>query len=171
MVRRSRTARAVASALTAGTVVVAAGCEAPKRVHGNMPEKDEIATIRAGEATRGDVVDTLGAPSTRSPFADGTWYYVGAEKKQIAFFEPEVVKRRIFRVSFAENDTVAETETLTLEDGRPIDPVDSITPTAGRDLNVFEQLIGNLGRFNTGQGSGSPGPGPSGPGPGTPGPQ
>ncbi|SDF77962.1 Beta-barrel assembly machine subunit BamE [Limimonas halophila] len=170
MVQRGRTARVVAWALVAGTALAAAGCEAPKRVHGNMPEKDEIAKIRAGKDTRNDVVDVLGAPSTRAPFANETWYYIGAEKKQIAFFEPEVVTRRVFKVSFRDDNTVADTKVLTKTDGRAIDPVDDITPTAGRDLNVFEQLIGNLGRFNQSGSSGGASPGP-GRGPTTPRPQ
>jgi len=170
MIQRGTSARALAWTVITATAVTLAGCEAPKRVHGNMPEEDEVAEIRAGEDTQGDVVDVLGAPSTRAPFAEETWYYIGSKKKQIAFFEPEVIERRIFKVSFAEDNTVSETKVLTLEDGRPIDPVDSITPTAGRDLTVFEQLIGNLGRFDTGDG-GSAGPGPSGPGPGPTGPQ
>ena len=50
-------------------------------------------------------------------------------------------------VSFDDAGTVAETVTLGLADSKDIDPVDRVTPTEGRKLNVLQEIFGNIGRF------------------------
>ncbi len=51
-------------------------------------------------------------------------------------------------VAFDDTGLVSELRQYTLEDGRIIDPVTRKTPTLGRELNIIEQLFGNIGRFN-----------------------
>jgi hypothetical protein len=36
-----------------------------------------------------------------------------------------------------------------LDDAQQIVPVDDTTPTLGRELGLLQQLLGNIGRFNT----------------------
>ncbi len=42
---------------------------------------------------------------------------------------------------------VASVDTRGLEQSRTIKPVERTTPTHGNKMTVFEQLVGNLGRF------------------------
>src|SRR6266404_2338901 len=42
---------------------------------------------------------------------------------------------------------------LDLADSRPVDPSPRETPSAGKELGFVEQLLGNLGKFNTGAAS------------------
>jgi outer membrane protein assembly factor BamE (lipoprotein component of BamABCDE complex) len=168
---RPRACRATVTAFAlAGLALAATACDAPVKVRGHLPDPETMARITPGEHGRSDVVDMLGSPSTASSFRDRTWYYIGSKEEQIAFFDPDVLKRNVFAITFNEGDTVESTRLYTLADGQPVEPVDRITPTPGRDLTVLQQLLGNLGRFNTAQGGGgavpSPGPGgPTGPGP------
>lgn len=162
--------RRIAIALTSVIVGAFAGaCEPPVKVRGHLPDPEIMAKIEPGEHGQSDVVEMLGSPSTASSFGQTTWYYIGSKEEQIAFFRPEVLKRNVFAVTFTEGDTVKNTRLYTQADGRPIDPVDRITPAPGRDLTLLQQLLGNLGRFNTqgsGQGSaGTPSPGPQSPSP------
>lgn len=140
-------------------------------VRGHLPDPETMAEIKPGEDGRSDVINVLGSPSAQSNFDDRTWYYIGSKEQQIAFFEPEVLKRNVFAVTFDEGDTVESTRLYTKDDGNAIDPVARTTPTPGRDLTIMQQLLGNLGRFNA-EGGGNPatgGPGAPGPSPG-PGP-
>lgn len=159
--------RAVATALAGGTLALALGaCEAPVDVRGHLPDPETMAQIKPGEDGRSDVIDLLGSPSARSSFRDRTWYYIGSKEQQFAFFDAEVLKRNVFAVTFNEGDTVESTRLYTKADGRAVNPVDRITPTPGRDLTILQQLLGNLGRFNT-EGGGNPA---TGGGPGSPSP-
>jgi len=152
------------------TVAVAAAalsvsaCDTPIQVRGNLPEVEDIARIEPGINNRDQVMEILGSPSAISTFQDKKWYYIGEKTEQFAFWEPEVLDRSVLLISFDDQGIVDQTRLFTLGDARDIDPVDRKTPTEGKDLTLLQQLFGNLGRFNTGEGSsgnpGSPGPVP-----------
>ena len=136
-----------------GTLGVAAGlltvsaCSSNIQVHGNLPEEEAVAEIRAGVHRREQVEGLLGSPSAVSTFQDSRWYYIGQKTKQFAFMKPDILERRVLVVSFDDNGLVNDTQSFTLEDGRVIDPVSRITPTEGRELTLLQQLFGNIGRF------------------------
>ena len=134
--------------LLAGVLALALGaCAQSVQVRGNIPDGDVVSKISPGVHTRIDITSLLGSPSTVSTFEDSKWYYIGQKTTQFAFFEPEVLERKVLVISFDEAGYVADTRTYGLEDGKIIDPVERITPTEGRELSIIQQLLGNLGRF------------------------
>ncbi len=134
--------------LLAGFLALGLGaCAEDIRVRGNIPDTEVMAKISPGVHSRIDIESLLGSPSTVSTFQDSTWYYIGQKSTQFAFFEPEVLERRVLVVSFDKSGFVETTRTYDLADGQSIDPVDRITPTEGRNYTFMQQLIGNLGRF------------------------
>ena len=124
-------------------------CAEDIRVRGNIPDTEVIAKINPGVHSRIDIESLLGSPSTVSTFQDSKWFYIGQKSTQFAFFEPEVLERTVLVVSFDKSGFVETTQTYALVDGKTIDPVDRITPTEGRDMSIFQQLLGNLGKFPT----------------------
>lgn len=134
--------------LLAGVLLFSLGaCEQTVNVRGNLPDPEIISKINPGIHTRVDIASLLGSPSTVSTFEDSKWYYIGQKSTQFAFFEPEVLERKVVVVLFDRSGKVEETKTLTLEDGQLIDPVNRITPTEGRKITLLQQLFGNIGRF------------------------
>ncbi len=133
---------------SAALALLLAACSGDVQVHGNIPDPELVAEIEPGSYGRRDVAGLLGSPSTVSTFGDRNWYYVGERVSNFAFFKPKVLERNVLVVSFDEEGRVATTRIYTLADGRDIDPVDRVTPTEGRDLNVVQQLLGNFGRFS-----------------------
>jgi outer membrane protein assembly factor BamE (lipoprotein component of BamABCDE complex) len=148
--------------------LVLAGCAPTIDQRGNLPDEAKLATIKPGETTKETVTQVLGTPSSVSTFNDKTWYYISRRTEQTAFFSPEVIDQQVVSVGFDDGGVVRDIERHGLADGRPIEPSPRVTPSAGRELGLFEQLIGNLGRFN-GDGGASSGVRRSGPGrsPGT----
>jgi outer membrane protein assembly factor BamE (lipoprotein component of BamABCDE complex) len=124
-------------------------CTKDIRVRGNIPDSEVVSRINPGIHSRIDVQSLLGSPSTVSTFQDSKWYYIGQKSTQFAFFEQEVLERSVLVVSFDAAGLVVTTESYALEDGQPIDPVDRITPTEGRDLSILQQLLGNIGKYST----------------------
>jgi outer membrane protein assembly factor BamE (lipoprotein component of BamABCDE complex) len=116
---------------------------------GNLPDPSKVASIEPGVTTKETVSKLLGTPSSVSTFNDKTWYYISRRTETTAFFAPEVTDQLVVTVAFDDTGIVRRVERHGLEDGRPIDPNERVTPSAGRELGFFEQLIGNLGRFNT----------------------
>jgi outer membrane protein assembly factor BamE (lipoprotein component of BamABCDE complex) len=127
---------------------LAAGCTKTVDLRGNLPPADQLALIKVGTTTRDEVQTYLGTPSNVTPFGDETWHYISSTTEQEAFFKPELVERKVITVVFDRAGIVRAMETKGLADGKDVTPVDRETPTAGKDLNLLQQLIGNVGRFS-----------------------
>ena len=118
-------------------------------VHGQAPNPDDLKLVEVGQSTRRDVERRLGTPSTSSVFSDKVWYYFTETTERIAFFKPKVRERKIIAIVFALDGRIDNIATYTEADGKPVELVSRVTPTAGNELNFFQQIFGNIGRFST----------------------
>ncbi len=142
---RSSTGRIV---LAAGIVALMAACSADVDSNGYVFREGDVTEIRPGAQTKEGVLQALGTPSSRAPFDDNVWYYIGERNRQVAFFDPELIERQVLVVRFDDTGFVESTEVLTKEDRNEVALVERETPTAGHELTFLEQLLGNIGRFN-----------------------
>jgi outer membrane protein assembly factor BamE (lipoprotein component of BamABCDE complex) len=141
-----------------------AGCSPSVEQRGNLPSPDKMAEIHAGSTTKDEVAKLLGTPSSVSVFNnDKSWYYISRRTAQTAFFEPDVLDQQVYIVDFDDQGVVRAVDHKVLQDGKEITPVARATPAPGRELSFLEQLIGNLGKFNSSGGGSSGGGGGSGP--------
>jgi outer membrane protein assembly factor BamE (lipoprotein component of BamABCDE complex) len=140
-------------ALVAGTV---AACQTDVNLHGNLPPQDEIAQIHPGKTTKTEVTQILGSPSSVGVFDPNHWYYISKRTKRIAFFDPKVLDQEVYIVEFNQDGIVKAVVHKGLKDAENISPAPGATPAPGRHLTFLEQLIGNMGRFNSASGSGNP---------------
>jgi outer membrane protein assembly factor BamE (lipoprotein component of BamABCDE complex) len=136
------------------TAAVLSACSTTVEQRGNLPPADEIAQIHPGKTTKDQVVKILGTPSSVSVFNDKNWYYISSRTKQFSFFEPKVLDQQVFIVTFNDDSTVRAIDHKKLEDGKEIVPIARATPAPGRELSFLEQLLGNLGKFNSTGGGG-----------------
>src|SRR5215831_4264425 len=147
---------------------LAAGCASSVEQRGNLPEQDRIAEVHPGSTTKDEVIKILGSPSSVGIFNDKSWYYISRRTGQFAFFDPNVLDQQVYILSFDDQGVVKAVDHKVLEDGKEIVPVAKATPAPGRELSFFEQLVGNLGKFNksaggsTGGGTGTGGTAPTG---------
>lgn len=137
------------SLLAIGLVGLALGaCSPTVATRGNIADAERLGEIRPGTSTRDDVAVILGSPSTVGTFDQDTWYYIGQRTEKTAFFNPEIVERKVVVIHFDQTGVVEKVEELGLDDAQAVAYVDRETPTAGRELTFLEQMLGNLGRFN-----------------------
>lgn len=134
-----------------------AGCTPTRETNGIFLTADDIAHVPA-TATRSDVLQALGTPTTTAVFDDNTWYYVGQKTEKKAFLDAKVTARKVYEVKFAEDGTMLSLKEVENE-GIDVPIVRDKTPTTGHDLTVAQQLLGNLGRFNSRQGATGAAPG------------
>jgi outer membrane protein assembly factor BamE (lipoprotein component of BamABCDE complex) len=149
------------------SAVVIAGCANDVEQRGNLPPQDKITEIHPGTTTKDEVTKILGSPSSTSIFNDKTWYYISRRTGQFAFFDPNVLDQQVYIINFDDQGVVQSIGHKNLEDGNEINPVAKATPAPGRELSFLEQIIGNLGRFNSSAGSSTSGSSGSGSGSGT----
>lgn len=149
---RFQTARLFFAATALATLTAA--CAPQTDVRGNLPPVERLAQIKPGKMNRDDVATLLGSPASTGAWDDETWYYVQSKVETTAFYKPEEVERTVIAVQFDRTGVVDNVKKLGLGDGKDIELVSRTTPTAGNEMGLLEQLLGNLGRFNNGGGSG-----------------
>ncbi len=129
--------------------VVLSGCGPRLSTSGNKPLADDLARIKPGEQTRSQVREILGSPSSQSLYGQETWFYISMTQEAVAFFAPEEVDRSVLSITFDEQGVVQSISNLGKDDGQDVALSGKKTPTAGHDMSIVEQMIGNIGRFNS----------------------
>ncbi len=124
------------------------GCAPTTITHGYQFDKARLAQIQPGRSSREDVQQILGSPTLKATFDDNTWYYSNQTFKRASFYQNEVIGQEVVQITFDDLGIVANIERHGLQEAREVDPVDRETPTSGNELTMFEQFIGNIGRFN-----------------------
>ena len=128
-------------------------CAPTKIARGNYVEPYELSKIVPGETLEEEVAKTLGTPTTRAPFNDDIWYYIGEKRQKQGFLDPKVLDRRVIEIEFdPETRKVVRVQEMTDDGMVDLPLVQRTTPTAGNEISPIQQLLGNLGRFNTPQG-------------------
>ena len=148
----SRTGLLKALAIIAATFSLSA-CASDNQVNGQLPSPERIAMIEPGVSNRDDVLELLGSPSTRPPFDDNNWYYIRKISHTIAFFDPVVLEQNVLTIVFNDDGIVDDILLYTQEDGRDIAMAERITPTQGRELTIWEQILSNYGNIASARGS------------------
>lgn len=140
---------AAAAIVALGTALSACG----PRVYagGNKPLPSDIAKIKPGEQTRSQVQQALGSPSSRSLYGEETWFYISETQEVVAFFAPEETERNVVAIAFDQQGVVKSVRQLGLDDGEAVAFSEKTTPTAGHNMTIIEQMVGNIGRFNAGE--------------------
>ncbi|MBB5518836.1 outer membrane protein assembly factor BamE [Amphiplicatus metriothermophilus] len=126
----------------------AQGCVSVRSSHGYVLERGETElTARPGIDTKESVLAKYGEPSMIGAFNENSWYYMASTEQSRAFFRPETTSRSIVAFRFDEEGFVKNVETYSLEDGMEINLVSRETPTRGKELTFWEQLLGNVGQL------------------------
>lgn len=166
----------VASAAVSCVLAVSA-CTPIRDQHGFVPDEALPTEIKPEIDTRATVLQRLGSPSAKANFDENIWYYMSYSERTFAFYTPKVTSRKITVIEFDNNDVVRKVSQIGQKDGHKVRISRRETPTRGRELGLFEQIFGTIGRLPIDGSNGGPGGqqnpgGGGGPnGPGGPGPR
>ena len=123
-------------------------CSVEIEEHGKRIETDLLDKIVPGSTQKEQVLSILGAPSTENDFGNKAWFYIASNNKQTALFGDKLVSRSIIKIMFNDKNTVTKITTLTEKDQNTVEHNQEKTPTAGQEIGILQQLLGNVGRFN-----------------------
>jgi outer membrane protein assembly factor BamE (lipoprotein component of BamABCDE complex) len=129
-------------------VPLLAGCETIVDQRGFAPTPGSVEKLEVGSQSREDVVRLIGSPSSVATFNPNTWYYISQKQETWAFMKPVMLEQNVLQLSFNESGRLQAMKKYELADGKDIEMVSRITPTAGKELTVLEQIMGNVGRFS-----------------------
>lgn len=139
-----------------GILGAVSACVAQREDRGYTRTSADFSKIIPGTSTNRDVVELLGSPTSYSTFGQETWYYISARRESVAFLEPELVDQQVMGIVFTKEGVVEKLQEFNLKDRKNIALSTDKTPTEGNKITLWQQLLGNLGRFNT-EGGGLPG--------------
>ena len=137
----------------ASITLLMVACSTPV-TRGYLHDQEAIKTIKPGTSTKDAVQEALGSPSSQSTYGLMTWYYVSSTKSTRSLLPAKITDQHVTEVAFDGSGIVTSVKEYTLADGKKVDMVTRVTPTEGQQLGFFEQILGNLGRFNKEGGSG-----------------
>ena len=123
-------------------------CETIVDQRGFAPTPGSVEKLEIASQSREDVVRLIGSPSAVATFNPNTWYYISQKQESYAFFKPSMIEQNVLQLTFNESGRLQAMKKYDLENSRDIEMVSRITPTAGKELTILEQIMGNVGRFS-----------------------
>ncbi|WIM13680.1 outer membrane protein assembly factor BamE [Enhydrobacter sp.] len=143
-----RTVPILLAAVALGSLA-SGGCANTVAQRGFAPTPGSVDKLEIGTQSRDDVVRLIGSPSAVSTFKPNVWYYISQKQESWAFLKPEIVDQHVMQLTFNESGRLDAIKKYDLNDAENITMVSRITPTAGKELTILEQILGNVGRFST----------------------
>jgi outer membrane protein assembly factor BamE (lipoprotein component of BamABCDE complex) len=142
-----------------------AGCSwlAPApTLRGNRIAEDQLKELVPGTSTRADVTALVGSPTARATFDDNTWIYISEMTQPRIGRVLGELDQHVVVMTFSEQGVLQDIKRLDKADALPVTMVARTTPSPGTEANFFQELFGNIGRFNAaGAGPGTAGQGGS----------
>jgi outer membrane protein assembly factor BamE (lipoprotein component of BamABCDE complex) len=135
-----------------------AGCENMVDQRGFAATPGSVDKIEIGAQSREDIVRLIGSPSAVATFNPNVWYYISQKQETFAFMKPKITEQKVMQLSFNDTGRLQAIKKYDLEDAENITMVSRITPTAGKELTILEQIMGNVGRFSAPGSSQNQGP-------------
>ena len=125
-----------------------AGCETIVDQRGFAATPGSVEKLEIGTQSREDVIRLIGSPSSVATFNPSVWYYISQKQETWAFMKPIMLEQTVLQLTFNETGRLQAMKKYDLTEARDIEMVSRITPTAGKELTVLEQILGNVGRFS-----------------------
>ena len=96
-----------------------------------------------------EVSRLLGSPSTVGTFDQERWFYVSQRNEVMSFYKADITKQDVVAIDFDGSGVVSDVHTHGLELAQAVQPDPNKTRTLGNELTFVQQVLGNIGRFNT----------------------
>lgn len=135
-------------------------CVSVRSNHGYVLERGQTQLkAEPGLDTKESILAKYGEPSMIGTFNRNAWYYLNSSDQTRAFFSAKTKNRFVVAFHFDEEGVVTSQEEFDLADANKVKLVSRETPTRGKELNFWEQLLGNVGQLPTSIGGEGPVPG------------
>lgn len=142
-------ARSGRRSLAALALLALGACTANVSTHGHAVDPDQLAQIKPGVTSREEVNALLGSPSTVGTFDQERWFYVSQRNEVMSFYKADITKQDVVAIDFDGNGLVSDVHSHGLELAQAINPDPNKTRTLGNELTFVQQVLGNIGRFNS----------------------
>lgn len=139
--------------VTAALLLLLAGCSwlaPPPQQRGNRVDADHLKELVPGTSTRADVTALIGSPTARATFNNNVWLYISEVTQPQIGATQNVLTQHVTELTFNDQGVLQNINTLGPDEAVQVAMVPRTTPSPGTEANFFQQLFGNIGRFNAG---------------------
>jgi outer membrane protein assembly factor BamE (lipoprotein component of BamABCDE complex) len=141
----------VAFSCLSAALLASSGCVSVRTSHGYILERGESeVTGRVGLDTKESILAKYGEPSMIGTFDPNAWYYLASFDQSRAFFRPRVTDRAVVAIRFDDTGLVKTVDKVAVDEGIAVKMASRETPTRGKELSIWEQLLGNVGQLPAG---------------------
>ena len=133
--------------------VLLAGCSflaPPPQLRGNRVDADQLKELVPGTTTQADVRSLLGSPTAHATFDDNTWLYISESTQPRIGQTQAVVTQKVVALRFNDSGVLENVAERDKANALPVQVIARTTPSPGTNASFFQQLFGNIGRFNAG---------------------
>jgi len=127
-----------------------ASCSGIESQHGYIPSEAELGNLEVGETTTEDVLGNIGNPAFVNEDYGTTWVYIETKQINRGITKAKTTERNVVVLSFEEDDTLGNIETVGLENGRTVRFTQRVTKTYEGRLSVIQQILRSFGNFGSG---------------------
>jgi len=113
--------------------------------HGVLNIQNKIDTIIERKLEKAEVEALLGPPSTISAFEFNKWYYINNKIKHFAFFQPEIIKHKVYEIIFNSENQVVEINLYDEKDLNEITYNKDFTDTRGNKRSLLQNILKSVG--------------------------
>ena len=122
-------------------------CTQPIEIHGNRISLKAFDIIEPGKTTEQQVLEQLGKPVITQDYGPKSWIYVESKSQDTVLSGKKFLNRTIVRISFSKKGIATSVDVIPYDKEYNPKIATRETATAGQEITVFQQLIGNFGRF------------------------
>src|SRR6185437_2040788 len=122
----------------------------PPVQRGNKVDGQNLKELVPGTSTKADVTALIGSPTARATFDDNSWLYISEMTQPRIGRTLGVLDQKVVVLTFNDQGVLKTVETRSQGDALPVTMVARTTPSPGTEASFFQQLFGNIGRFNAG---------------------
>lgn len=126
-----------------------ASCAQPIEIQGNRITLKTFNAIKPGKTTQQQVLEQLGNPVITQYYGPRSWIYVESKSQKTVLSGQKLLDRTVVRVSFNKKGIATSVDIIPFNKDLKPKIATRKTPTAGQEITVFQQLIGNFGRFDS----------------------
>ncbi|HQT77714.1 MAG: hypothetical protein B7Z80_14995 [Rhodospirillales bacterium 20-64-7] len=120
----------------------------PPTVRGNKVDADQLKELVPGTSTKADVTAVIGSPTAVATFDDNKWLYISEVTQQRVAQTLGELDQNVVILSFDDKGVLKSVDKRTKEDSLPVTVIARKTPSPGTEASFFQQLLGNIGRYN-----------------------
>ncbi|HEX2943333.1 MAG TPA: outer membrane protein assembly factor BamE [Rhodopila sp.] len=120
----------------------------PPSVRGNKVDAEQLKELVPGTSTKADVTAVIGSPTAIATFDDNKWLYISELTQPRVAQTLGELDQNVVILSFDDKGVLKTVDKRTKEDGLPVTMIARTTPSPGTEASFFQQLLGNIGRYN-----------------------